>query len=98
MPNNFDNFTLSFADKVTIGTWSFLKVALSAPVASALAPIAAEVNTQFSIYLNESSILQLINGVPNDLQKLLKYFSGIAIFALFFLPFVSVLQQDLLYI
>ena len=102
MPNNFDNFTLSFADKVTIGTWSFasviLKVALSAPVASALAPIAAEVNTQFSIYLNESSILQLINGVSNDLQKLLKYFSGIAIFALFFLPFVSVLQQDLLYI
>ena len=39
---------------MAIGTWSFasviLKVALSAPVALVPVPIAAEVNTQFSIH------------------------------------------------
>ena len=81
---------LSSADKVTIGTLSFasviLKVALSAPVALALAPTAAEVNTQFSIHINESSTLQLINGISNDLQKLLKHFDGTATFIPFFVP------------
>ena len=97
MLNSFDNFALSSADKVTIGTHNFvsvvLKNALSEPVASAFAPTGAEVNTQISIHPNESSILQLINGVSNDLQKLLKYFRGKAIFILFFfvVPFISVL-------
>ena len=36
--------------------------------------------------------MQLINGVSNDIQKLLKYFSGTAIFTLFFVPFFSVLS------
>ena len=66
-----------------------LKVGLSAP--SALAPVAAVVNTHYSIYLKESSNLQLIKGVSNDLKKLLKYFSGTAIFTHFFVPFASVL-------
>ena len=96
MLNSFDNFALSSADKVTIGTHNFvsvvLKNALSEPVASAFAPTGAEVNTQISIHPNESSILQLINGVSNDLQKLLKYFRGKAFFILFFVvPFISVL-------
>ena len=93
--NCFTNFTLSSADKVTTGTYSFtsfiFKVAPFALIALASVPIAAVVNTQFSIHINESSILQLINGISNDLQKLLKYFSGTAIFIPFFVPFASVL-------
>ena len=42
---------------------------------------------QFSIHFNESSILL----ITNDLQKLLKYFYGTAIFTPFFVPFVSAL-------
>ena len=36
---------------------------------------------------NESSTLQLINGISNDLQKLLKYFNGTAIFTFSFFLF-----------
>ena len=43
------------------------------------------------MHFNESSSLQLINGISNDLQKLLKYFSGTAIFTPFFVPLFSVL-------
>ena len=39
--------------------------------------------TQLGSHLNESSTLQLINGISNDLQKLLKYFIDTAIFTLF---------------
>ena len=46
---------------------------------------------QFSVQFNESSNLQLINGISNDLQKLLKYFNGTAIFTSFFLPMFSIL-------
>ena len=48
-------------------------------------------NIQFSFHDNESSTLQLINGISNDLQKLLKYFSGTAIYTLF----LSVIKLDL---
>ena len=48
--------------------------------------VSAAVNPQFSIHFNESSILQLINGISNDLQKLLKYFNGTAIFTPFHVP------------
>ena len=52
--NNFNNFALSSADKVTTGTYNFvsviLKVALSEPVPSAFAPTGAEVKTHFSIH------------------------------------------------
>ena len=40
---------------------------------------------QFLYHSNESSKLQLINGISSDLQKLLKYFNGTAIFTLFFI-------------
>ena len=43
-------------------------------------------NIQFLFYDNGSSTLQLINGISSDLQKLLKYFNGTAIFTPFFLP------------
>ena len=34
--------------------------------------------------VNDSSILQLINGISNDLPKLFTYFNGAAIFTPFF--------------
>ena len=43
-------------------------------------------NIQFLFHVNESLTLQLINGIFNDLQKLLKHFNGAAIFTPFFLP------------
>ena len=36
--------------------------------------------TQSLVQFNSRWILQLINGISKDLQKLLKYFSGTAIF------------------
>ena len=36
--------------------------------------------TQSLVQFNSRLILQLINGISKDLQKLLKYFSGTAIF------------------
>ena len=38
-----------------------------------------------------SNDLQLIDGISNDLQKLLKYFNGKTIFT----PFLSVIKLDL---
>ena len=49
------------------------------------------VSKHFSYHFNESSTSQLVNGSSNDLQKLLRYFSGTAIFTLFFVPLFSVL-------
>ena len=71
--NSFTNFTLSLLDKVRIGTYNFVTVALN--VVSAIADI-----TQSLLQFNSRWILQLISGISKDLQKLLKYFSGIAIF------------------
>ena len=82
--NNFNNFTLSSADKVTIGKKRFASVILKIAVL-------AVVSKHFSIEFNESSILQLINGISSDLQKLLKHFNGTAIFTRFFIPLLSVL-------
>ena len=48
-----------------------------------VAAVPALDNIRFSYHFNESSTLRLINGNSNDLQKLLKYFSGRAIFTLF---------------
>ena len=58
-------------------------------MSSASAPTATVVNTQFSIYFKESITLQLINGISHDLQTLLKYFSGKAIFTLFLVPLAT---------
>ena len=45
---------------------------------------------QSLIEFNSRSVLQLINGISNDLQKLLKYFNGTIIFVLFTKLFPSV--------
>ena len=71
--NSFTNFTLSLLDKVRIGPYNFVYVILN--VVSAIVDI-----TQSLLQFNSRWILQLINGISKDLQKLLKYFSGIAIF------------------
>ena len=42
-------------------------------------------------HVNKSLTLQSINGISNDLQKLLKYFIGTAIFTLL----LSVIRPDL---
>ena len=55
-------------------------------------------NIHSSHHPNKNSILQLINGISNDLQKLLKYFNGIAIFTpsfFLFAPSASVLPIKL---
>ena len=85
--NSFDNFALASPDKLTIGTYIFASVILKV----ALLALAALLSTQFSIHFNESSTFQLINGISNDLQKLMQYFSGAAIFIPFFVPLFSVL-------
>ena len=41
---------------------------------------------QYSFHLSFNSILQLINGISSDLQKLLKYLNGTEIFAFFRIP------------
>ena len=52
--------------------------------------VAVAVNKHVSYHFNDSSTLQLINGISNDLQKLLKYFNGAATFISFFLPLFPV--------
>ena len=44
-----------------------------------MAPTTVDI-TQSLLQINSRWILQLINGISKDLQKLLKYFSGTAIF------------------
>ena len=84
-PNNFVSFALSSFDKVTTGAQSFASVIVKAALSTKL------VKMQFLFHVNETSTLQLINGISNDLQKLLKYFNGTAIFT----PFLLVIRLDL---
>ena len=68
---------------VIIGTWSSVTVKCEAPFKLD--------STQFGSHINQSSTLQLINGFSNNLQKLLKYFTGTANYV----PFLSVIKLDL---
>ena len=61
MLNTSDDFALPSVDKVTVSV--IVKVEAPAKVHS----------TQLGSHVNESSTLQSINDVSNDLQKLLKY-------------------------
>ena len=60
-----------------MGTYNFLFVILNV-----LLPILSDI-TQFLVQLTSRYILQLIKGMSNNRQKLIKYFSGTAIFAFF---------------
>ena len=64
-----------------------LKVALS----TLLLLLGLVVSTQFAFHINESSTLQLLKCITNDLQKILKYFNGATIFTPWVFPFASVL-------
>ena len=65
----------TLVDKVTIGTCNLVSVIANFAVFLALDKIHSSI--QFSSRLT----LQLINGISNDLQKLLKYSNGTTIFA-----------------
>ena len=60
-----------------MGTYNFLFVILNV-----LLPILSDI-TQFLVQFTSRYILQLIKGMSNNHQKLIKYFSGTAIFAFF---------------
>ena len=80
-------------DKVTTNMYNFVPVlwnsnSVGATIAcgSLLFPAAltvASAKMQFFVHVKIISTSQLINGISKVLQKLLKYFSGITIFASF---------------
>ena len=59
-------------------------------VIAKVAAVPALDNIQFSHHFNESSTLQLIHGITNDLQKVFKCFSGKAVF----IRFLSVINYN----
>ena len=67
------------------GTYNFVslivKIVLLELAPASSAPAAAK--TQCFFHLSFKSTLQLINGISNDCQKLLRYFNGTAIVAFF---------------
>ena len=81
----FANFTLSAVNKVTTRTYSFVSVILK------VAHVPSLDNIHFSPHVNSSSILKFIKGISNDLQKLLRYFNGTAIFTFFIVPSAATL-------
>ena len=85
--NSFTSFTLSFLQKVTIGTYNFVFVILN--VVSATVDV-----TQSVLHLNSRWILQLVNPISKNLQKLLKYSTGRAIFTFWNTP-LSVASKSL---
>ena len=81
---------MSFSfDKVTTGTYNFVSVILNiepdGATIAGLSPSASLViisaKTHFLVKVKINSTSQLINGIFQALQKLLKYFSGITTFA-----------------
>ena len=62
--------SLSLEDKVTIGACNLGYVVINFAESQALDKI------QSSIQFNSNWILQLINAISDNLQKLLKYFNG----------------------
>ena len=91
--NTFNSFTLPLLDKVTIGTYNLVFVILN--VVSTIVDI-----TQSFLQFNSRWILQLINGISNDLQMLLKYFSVAAIFTFLNTPLSVIVSglKSLIYI
>ena len=82
---------MSFAYKVIAGTYNFPPlivkiILLSLPLV--LSALAAD-KTQYFVYLNFNSTLQLVNGISSDLQKSLKYFNGTVIVAFFRIPLAT---------
>ena len=88
-------FTLSAVNKVTMETCNLASVISNFPELQALGKI------QSAIQFSSKWTLQFINGISNDIQKLLKYFNGTTIFVLITKLFLSLIfaifsLQDLL--
>ena len=80
-----NNLISSSLDKVTAGTYNLLSVILSVAPVGALSLLPPPMSlcsklviTQFLSHFNSKDISQLINGIFSALQKLPKYFNGIA--------------------
>ena len=80
-----NNLISSSLDKVTSGTYNLQSFIASVAPVGALPLLPPPVSlcsklviTQFLFYFNSKDTSQLINGVFNALQKLPKYFNGIA--------------------
>ena len=71
--NCFNSFTLSWVDKVTTGTLSFVSVTINVGSWSAAVPATKH---QLLYQVNIRLISELCNGISSVLQKLLKYFNG----------------------
>ena len=82
--NCWSNFALSWVDKVTTGTYSFVSVIENFP--SAVELVIAQSLDQVKRRLS----LQLINGISRVLQKLLKYFNGTIFSTSFLFPLLGV--------
>ena len=87
--------TLSAVNKVTMETCNLASVISNFPELQALGKI------QSAIQFSSKWTLQFINGISNDIQKLLKYFNGTTIFVLITKLFLSLIfaifsLQDLL--
>ena len=92
-----NNLISSSSDKVTTGTYNLQSVILSVVPVGALSVTTGGpastclcsklVITQFLFHFSSKNISQLINGIFSALQKLPKYFNGIAnsIFCVLFL-------------
>ena len=72
----FDSFCLSFADGAMTGTYNFasliVKVILLELASTFSTPPAAKIQCFFHLSFN--SILQLINDISSNLQKVFRYF------------------------
>ena len=88
-----NNLISSSLDKVTTGIYNLQSfIASVAPVGAAVFPpstfcfVFSLVITQFLFHFNSKDTSQLINGMSNALQKLPKYFNGMANFIYSVLP------------
>ena len=80
-----NNLVLSSLDKVTTGTYNLQSFIASVAPVGALSLLPAPVSlcsklviTQFLFHFNCKDTSQLIKGIFNCLQKLLRYFNGIS--------------------
>ena len=71
---------MSFADKVSIGTYNLMslivKMTLTLQSSLMLYSVPPTDKIQYFVHLSFNFTTQLITGILNDLQKLLKHFNG----------------------
>ena len=71
----------------TSGTYIFGSLVVKTLSSSlALTLLTSAAKTHCLVHLSLNSTLQLINDISSDLQKILRYFNGTAVVALFRIP------------